>query len=547
MATAYRAFISYSHRDEAFARWLHLQIEGWRVPRELVGRDTALGKVPANLRPVFRDRDDFSGGSSLRHATLEALRASEALVVVCSPDAARSAYVDEEIRLFKMLGRSARIVPIIAAGTPGGGDDECFPRWLRLDPGADGMPAGDPVEPIAADARDVGDGRRRAAAKVVAGLLGVPFDEIVRRQEQARRSRNALLAGAGFGAFVFATAFSSYALYQSYQAGVVIDRSVFSIGGLVQSTDRLPEEGDIGELRRGMIREQCDLLDGLAGESSRIGVQEAGICFFERTFGSSANDPPERLLARLCAWRDGLEAAVMPKEAPGYDDSVALVQAMDRTYRQIALHPQAAGRCRPVDAGGLDGHLAYLLDRLVLLGRKRPDLVGLREVHEQATWELIGRRETAGDWAGSAALMRSAVDLRRLQMADPSSEPLHPAAFQLGVYLRRLGWLELSHLSDPAAAETLAREAVDQWEALAADHADRDDVAFQLLVAYEVHGNALVALDRAAEGRDRLEQAVRSADALLARLPADGAGDLRGQVASELDYLERRLAELGGA
>jgi hypothetical protein len=32
----YRAFISYSHRDERSAAWLHKSIEGYRVPKPLI-------------------------------------------------------------------------------------------------------------------------------------------------------------------------------------------------------------------------------------------------------------------------------------------------------------------------------------------------------------------------------------------------------------------------------------------------------------------------------------------------------------------------------
>src|SRR5208282_1453976 len=58
----YRAFISYSHRDAPWARWLHNALERYRVDRDLVGRATPAGSVPKTLRPIFRDRDEFSAG-----------------------------------------------------------------------------------------------------------------------------------------------------------------------------------------------------------------------------------------------------------------------------------------------------------------------------------------------------------------------------------------------------------------------------------------------------------------------------------------------------
>lgn len=69
MTRRYKAFLSYSHRDSEFAGWLHKTLEAWRVPRDLVGRATPRGSIPRNLRPVFRDRDDFAGGASLKSAT----------------------------------------------------------------------------------------------------------------------------------------------------------------------------------------------------------------------------------------------------------------------------------------------------------------------------------------------------------------------------------------------------------------------------------------------------------------------------------------------
>jgi hypothetical protein len=56
----YKAFISYCHKDEAWAKWLHRALESYRVPRKLVGKQTSAGEVAARIRPVFRDRDDLS-------------------------------------------------------------------------------------------------------------------------------------------------------------------------------------------------------------------------------------------------------------------------------------------------------------------------------------------------------------------------------------------------------------------------------------------------------------------------------------------------------
>ena len=89
-------------------------LENYRIPTDLVGRATAVGPVPRTLRPIFRDRDDFSAGPSLTEQTRAALEASRFLIVVCSPNALSSTYVNEEIRqsnsTAKMIWSVAEIV-----------------------------------------------------------------------------------------------------------------------------------------------------------------------------------------------------------------------------------------------------------------------------------------------------------------------------------------------------------------------------------------------------------------------------------------------------
>ena len=96
-------------------------------------------------------------------------------------------YVSEEIRRYKALGRGGHVLPIIVDGEPGDAERECFPPALRFKVGPDGALTDEREEPIAADARPQGDGKDLARLKLVAGLLGVGLDEIVRRSERARR------------------------------------------------------------------------------------------------------------------------------------------------------------------------------------------------------------------------------------------------------------------------------------------------------------------------------------------------------------------------
>ena len=60
METGYHAFISYSHRDSAFARKLHAKLESYRFPGRLVGSETPNGPLPRSLAPIFLDRHELA-------------------------------------------------------------------------------------------------------------------------------------------------------------------------------------------------------------------------------------------------------------------------------------------------------------------------------------------------------------------------------------------------------------------------------------------------------------------------------------------------------
>ncbi len=200
----YAAFISYSHRDRDAAQWLHRAIETYRPPPGVVPRSDLSG-----LRPIFLDRAELPTSADLAASVREALSASRFLIVVCSPAAAQSPWVNEEIRYFKSLGREEHVLALVVAGEPAraaGDPDDCLPPALRYRIGQDGaitQTAG--AEPLAADIRPGADERRTALLKIVAGMLHVPLDTLVRR-DSARRQRRLLqfAAAALAGCLAFA-------------------------------------------------------------------------------------------------------------------------------------------------------------------------------------------------------------------------------------------------------------------------------------------------------------------------------------------------------
>jgi tetratricopeptide (TPR) repeat protein len=194
----YRAFISYSHRDSRKATRLHHKLEAYRVPKVLrSGSQTDGEHHPGRIRPVFRDRDDLSTSTSLTQSIEEALDASEALVVICSPDAVSSRWVNEEIRYFRQQHPDRPVLAFVVRGDPIADPilnpaKAAFPINLLLSDVE--QPQGSRNEPLAADARHEADGFPTAFLKLAAGLIGVNYDRL-RQRELHRRQRHWVFVG----------------------------------------------------------------------------------------------------------------------------------------------------------------------------------------------------------------------------------------------------------------------------------------------------------------------------------------------------------------
>lgn len=177
----YWAFISYSHKDAAFGRRLHRRLENYRLPSRLVRRATSsTSVVPQRIVPVFRDREELPAAHDLSAEVHAALKASRSLIVVCSPAAAASAWVSREVDVFRALHPTRPILAAVHAGEP----TECMPVNLRhIGEG------GQIIEPLAADFRKGRDGDQLALLKLVAGVVGLPLDELVQRDSHRRVQR----------------------------------------------------------------------------------------------------------------------------------------------------------------------------------------------------------------------------------------------------------------------------------------------------------------------------------------------------------------------
>jgi len=237
----YSAFISYRHADNTqegrrWAEWLHRGLERYVVPPDLISTPNLRGDpIRDSLYPIFRDEDELPANADLATGIRAALEVSDHLIVLCSPRSAVSPWVRKEVREFKQLGRSDRILAIIIAGEPNADDpakaregilrdEECFCEELRFGAMRDDGTLDWTIrtEPLAADLRPNGtraEGFVTAEAyrehltlnssltpdkiatrtevyrqqldhalnKIIAGLLGVPLGQLKDR-DAARRT-----------------------------------------------------------------------------------------------------------------------------------------------------------------------------------------------------------------------------------------------------------------------------------------------------------------------------------------------------------------------
>ena len=213
---AYWAFLSYCSHDRAAARWLQRALETYTVPRRFVGLATQAGPAPKQFRPIFRDRTELAVDADLGARIESALAQSAYLIVVCSPQAAESRWVDKEIAYFRGLHGAARILTVIVGDSPTRNHRDCFPPALRYHEDSSGVAEG--PEPIAVDLRAGGDGRRMGRLKLVAGMLGVGLDDLVRRDAQRRHRRFVVVAASSVAGMAIMAALATTAFIARNEA-----------------------------------------------------------------------------------------------------------------------------------------------------------------------------------------------------------------------------------------------------------------------------------------------------------------------------------------
>lgn len=232
----YAAFISYRHHDNssesgAWASWLQNALENYIVPPSLVGELNYSGEpIPDRIYPVFRDETSIASSPNLKAELHQALSASAKLIVICTPSAAQSPYIDEEIRFFKATHGAENVLGVVVNGDPArpeGDSQDCQPRALRYKVTSEGDITSEPEPELLfpdfrapdgsygtpdkrAYARKLRKAGRTAASarkeaqtfservdmmrlKVIAGILDVPLDDLLQREQlyQSKRRKAA--------------------------------------------------------------------------------------------------------------------------------------------------------------------------------------------------------------------------------------------------------------------------------------------------------------------------------------------------------------------
>ena len=176
----YYAFISYKREDEKWAKWLQKKLESYKLPTVIRKENPHL---PKYIRPIFRDKTDLGAGI-LKETLRQELERSQYLIVICSPQSAKSEWVGKEIQDFIEMGRTNRIIPFIISGEPNSKNpqQECFHSVIK-----EKIP-----DILGLNVKEIGE--NEAFIKIIAKLWNLPFDKLWRRHKKRQLKRKVFVA-----------------------------------------------------------------------------------------------------------------------------------------------------------------------------------------------------------------------------------------------------------------------------------------------------------------------------------------------------------------
>ena len=211
----YDAFISYRHTqlDSFVAKKIHHMLEHYRIPKKIQKKS---GKK--KITRVFRDQEELPLSADLSENISEALKNSEFLILICSPEAMESRWVQTEVKTFSQMHGKDRILTVLVKGEP----EESFPEILCyrektvMEDGEEKV-LQIPVEPLAADVRgnsqtEIEKKLKTEILRILAPVLSCTYDELRQRHREYKLK---CAIGAVGAVSCLAVAFSVYAMRQA--------------------------------------------------------------------------------------------------------------------------------------------------------------------------------------------------------------------------------------------------------------------------------------------------------------------------------------------
>ena len=175
----YFAFISYNTKDAKWARKIQRKLEHYRMPTTLCNQKGWAKNPP--IQPVFFAETDIQPGP-LDKELKQRLEQSRYLIIICSPNSAKSNWVGKEIQYFIDLQRESNIHLFIIEGIPYSGDinTECIhPSIKKSDiPEILGVNVNEQIY------KWHFLNKERAYVQLITKLLGVEFDSIWNRHKR---------------------------------------------------------------------------------------------------------------------------------------------------------------------------------------------------------------------------------------------------------------------------------------------------------------------------------------------------------------------------
>lgn len=515
-ARRFAAFISYSHADAQAAATLQRKLERYRLPRHIV-RDAA--RRSTELGPIFRDREDLAAAPSLSAAIQEAIANAEALLVLCSPDAKASTWVEQEIRLFRSLHPDRPVLAVLLSGDP----SSSFPPALT----ADGL------EPLAADLREGGDGTQLAFLKIVAGIAGVPLDALIQRDAQRRLRRVTAVTLGAFAAMLIMGIMTAYAISARNEAnrqraeaeGLVeymltdLREKLKGVGRLDvmaavndRAMDHYARQGNLDALPADSLERRARLLHAMGEDEEKRGDLNAALAKF-----SEAHRTTEALL----------------RQDPDNADRVFAHAQSEYYVGYIAWRQMDLSRTRP--------HWQAYLNLAERLQKIEPTAVRpLRELgYSHGNLCELGMREKR-DITGSLKHCRLAI---RYQEAALEREP-GEAEIALAL-ANRHAWLADALLDTGTLDEAGANRAAERQILDKLADGDPRNVDVKIRILWNDIGVAkiLIAQKKYRDGIDKLRDTRARLDAIMPLAPGD---DSLTELKIRITFLIARAGRDGG-